>query len=341
MPTMDVPRRWLGVDVSKASFDAALPAPDWRQAPTRKFARSPEGVGAFVSWARWGLPGVPLGVVMEATGGYSKPLAMWLLAAAPEVQVAIANPRQVKHFALGQGVRNKTDALDARLLARFGATNAPACFQPMPAAYEELQALGRERAALVKARLSAENRDELPSASKVAQQVRHRVLRQLERSIGKLDAAILAHIRQDPDLARDFKLMTSVHGVGPVVASTVMGEIGDLRRFTAHKQLTAYVGLNPVLKESGTSLHPRPHLSKQGNPRVRQVLYMAALTACRGDHDLGDTYRHLIAEGKAPMVALGAVMRKLLVILWAILQSDTPFDPHHARDIHEAHAANH
>ena len=145
-------------------------------------------------------------------------------------------------------------------------------------------------------------------------------------------------IQKEADLLRDYTLMTSVHGIGPVVAATVMGEIGDLRRFEAHKQLTGYVGLNPILKESGTSLDLQAQLSKQGNPRVRQVLYLAALTACRGNHDLGDTYRRLLAEGKAPMVALGAVMRKLLVILWAILQSGQPFDPHHARDSHKTQA---
>jgi transposase len=271
---------------------------------------------------------------MEATGGYSKPLAKWLIEGSPGLRVSIANPLQVKHFALGQGIRNKTDGQDARMLARFGTTNQPAAFHPMSKDYEELQALCRERAALVKSRTAAENRDELPSFSKTAQKVRRQVLRQLEKAVEKLDMAITTHIQAHPDLKRDFDLMCSAPGVGPVVASTLMGELGDLRAFPEPKRLTGYVGLNPVHKDSGTSIHARPHLSKQGNPRVRKVLYMAALSASRGDHDLGDTYRHLLTEGKAPMAALGAVMRKILVILWAILQRGEPFEPHHTRDIH-------
>ncbi|MDE3246787.1 MAG: IS110 family transposase [Acidobacteriota bacterium] len=341
MPNRDLPLRWLGLDVSKASFHGALSTPEWRQAPIRSFPRTPAGARDFLSWARWAIPEAPLGVVMEATGAYSKPLARWLIDGSPGVQVSIANPLQVKHFALGQGIRNKTDAQDARMLARFGTTNQPVAFHPMPEAYEELQALCRERAALVKSRTAAENRDELPSPSKAAQKVRRQVLRQLEKAVESLDAAIAAHIQAHPDLKRDFDLMCSAPGIGPVVASTLMGELGDLRAFPEHKRLTGYVGLNPVHKDSGTSLHTKPHLSKQGNPRVRKMLYMAALSASRGDHDLGDTYRHLLTEGKAPMAALGAVMRKILVILWAILQRGESFDPHHTRDINQkkAHTA--
>lgn len=337
------PLRWLGIDVSKATFHAARSGPAPRsptadalsgrgsKADCRSFPRNPEGVKAFLAWAGNSATVDGLAVVMEATGGYSKPLAKWLLCEKPNLRVAIANPFQVKHFALGLGLRNKTDAQDARMLAAFGEIHHPRPYQPMPIAYEELQALCRERSAQVKALTAARNRDEVHSDSRVAQRVRLRLERQHEKAITDLDKAIDAHIRAHPDLKRDFDLLCTVPGVGPVVASGLMGELGDLRDFAHPRALTSFVGLTPVLKDSGSSVHGKPHMSKHGSSEVRRLLYMTALTLSHGDHTLGDVYKRLVSEGKEPMVALGAVMRKSLVVLRAILVSGKGFEPHHIK----------
>ena len=323
--------RWLGLDVSKASFHAARSGPGGPKADCRAFPRTPEGVKAFLAWAESRGKGDGLAVVMEATGGYSKPLAKWLLKAGPNLHVAISNPFRVKHFALGLGMRNKTDAQDARMLAAFGELHQPKAYHPMPAAYEELRALCRERSAQVKSLTAAQNRDELPSTSKVAQRIRGRLERQHQKAIADLEKAMEAHIQAHPELKRDFDLMCTAPGVGPVVAPGIMGELGDLRAFEHPKRLTSFVGMTPVLKESGSSVYGKPHLSKHGSPEVRRLLYMAALTASQGDDTLGEAYRRLLAEGKEPMVALGAVMRKLLVVLRAILVSGKGFEPHHVK----------
>lgn len=106
-----------------------------------------------------------------------------------------------------------------------------------------------------------------------------------------------------------------------------MGELGDLRDYPHPKALAAFVGVIPALSDSGTSVHEPAHMTKHGSSRVRHMLYLAAMASIRGDNTLARSYAHLVKEGKAPMVALGAVMRKLLVLGRTLLVSETDYDP--------------
>jgi transposase len=264
---------------------------------------------------------------MEATGGYSKQLATWLLHAQADLHVAIAQPFQVRHFTQALGQRNNTDALDAVVLARFGSVFLPRAFHPMPAAYERLRALERERDAFVRSATAMENRQEIPSEDRVAQKVRMRMLRHTRKAIEELDEAMLTLIRSDDALQKDARRLQTIPGVGPVLAATLMGELGDLRAFEHPKQLTHFVGVAPVVQNSGTSLEGRPHMSKRGNGRVRRMLYMGAMAAIRVDGPFARTYQHLVSEGKAPMSALGAIMRKLLVVCRGVLINEEDYNP--------------
>lgn len=324
--------RWLGVDVAKSTFHAAL-ACGGRigRPPTREFPRTFEGARACLAWAMHLAPGTPLSAVMEATGGYSEPLACWFRDLQPELHVAIVNPRRTKHYGLSLGVRNKTDRADAAVLATFGEERRPSAHIPMPEPYAILHALVREREALLKAGQAAENRDELPSRSAVAQEVRHAVIREMKAGIKRLDSAILGHIKADPDLLADYRILVSIPGIGPVVASGVMGELGDLRRFETGRKLSSFTGLAPSHHQSGTSVNAPPRMSKQGNPRVRRLLYLSAMTAIRGDNDLADIYRHDVARGKPPKVVLVGIMRRLLVLMRTLLVESRTFQPHHIK----------
>jgi transposase len=250
-----------------------------------------------------------------------------LIEAQADLHVAIAQPFQVRHFSQALGQRNKTDALDAVVLARFGATFLPRAFHPMPTAYERLRALERERDALVRSATAMENRQEIPSEDPVAQRVRLRMLRHTRKAVEELDQAMLTLIHSEEALARDARRLQTIPGVGPVLAATLMGELGDLRAFEHPKQLTHFVGVAPVVRSSGTSLDARPHMSKRGNSRVRRMLYMGAMAAIRAEGPFAHTYQHLLDEGKAPMSALGAIMRKLLVVCRGVLINNEDYDP--------------
>jgi transposase len=228
---------------------------------------------------------------------------------------------------------NKTDAQDAVMLARFGEIHHPQPYRPMSPGYEQLRALTRERAALLKAALALGNRNEIPSESELAQQIRERMMESHKEAVAELDRAISSLIAGDPALTRDTVRLQTIPGVGPVVASTLMGELGDLREFAHSKALTAFTGVAPALKDSGSSVHLPAHMTKHGSGRVRQVLYLAAMASIRGDNSLGRSYNRLLNEGKAPMVALGAIMRKILVLCRALLVCEQDYQPDFVRKL--------
>ena len=324
--------RWYGIDVSKATFDVAVHQPDGRKPQHHKFSRTRQGCQDCLNWIDKHLPaGHHPALVMEATGGYGKEMALWLLALRAELLVSIAQPVRVHYFAKGLGRMNKTDAQDAIMLARFGEVHAPSPYRPMTPAYEQLRALGRERAAMVKEAHRQGNRNEIPSGSPVAQEVREQLIAHLQSAIAELEKAMGDVIAGDAELTKDYNRLQTVPGVGPIVAAVLMGELGDLRDYPTPKALAAFTGIAPALVDSGTSVHQTAHMTKHGSGRVRQVLYMGAVGAMRGKSPLSQSYHHLVAEGKSPMVALGALMRKILACSRAVLVSEQDYDPDYTR----------
>lgn len=331
---------WAGMDVAKASFDVGLvrwdqryPATPLREIPVRQFARTREGVEAFVVWLDdvWGpAPHTePVRACMEATGSYSAELAVWLLEQRPALQPAIVNPQRTSAFIKSLGLRNKTDKLEARALGFYGVERRPVAYEPPTAEQATLRDLSRYRDALVRARVAEKERAAEPASSKVVRQLQRKRIRQLERDIERVEEEMRRLVRERPELARDVAQLTTIYGVGFVTAVVVLVELGDLRRFQRARQLSAYAGVSPRLVESGSSVHGRPRMCKQGNARARQALYLASVTVIRGHSDLQQDYCRLLAQGKAPKVALGAVMRKLLTIMRAILISGEPYRPHY------------
>lgn len=329
---------WSGFDVSKLTFDASLvrhgqkwPATPLAEIPVRTFPRTLEGVRMFLQWIYALLANCDepfrVRVVMEATGRYSRELAEWLIALDPSLDPAIAPPRQTSSFIASMGLRNKTDKLEARALGFYGMERQPSAYHPMTPQEMELRELSRYRDSLVREHVAAANQASETTACKAIRDMQQKRLRLLKQDIQRIEDRMLRLVQQTPELQRDIDLLTSIYGVGFITAVTVRAELGDLRRFDKARQLTAYAGLNPSLKQSGTSVNGRPHMNKRGNPRVRQCLYLAAMVAIRGDNDLQRTNLQLREQGKSPMSALGAIMRKLLVLMRAILISGKPFDP--------------
>jgi len=330
---------WYGVDVSKETFDVALYQVDTRKAPHNKFPRTLKGCRECLNWVDKHLPvGHHPALVMEATGGYSKELTKWFLTLQPKLYISIAQPTRVYFFAKGEGWKNKTDAQDAIMLAKFGEVQKPPVYQPMSPAYEQLRALARERAAMVKEAIRQGNRNEIPSESPVAQKVREQLLLHLQGAVAGLEKTMAQVIEADPQLKKDCKRLQTVPGVGPVVAAVLMGELGNLRDFPTPKALAAFTGVAPALVDSGTSVHETAHMTKHGSGRVRHMLYLAAMAATRGENPLARSYHHLLSEGKPPMVALGALMRKILACCRAVLVSEQDFDPDYLQKIREHEA---
>jgi transposase len=346
-PLLSPACHWVGVDVAKKTFDAALVRPGQKypmsplsSIPVEEFARTPAGVTSFLRWLDACLTDDerlrPVRVVMEATGRYSTELAAWMTEQRRSLAPAIAPPHQTAAFMVSLGLRNKTDKLEARALGFYGMERQPPPYQPMTPQETQLRELARYRDFLVRARVAAANHAGEASVCKMVRSMEKKQLRRLDADIERVERQMKNEADRCPELKRDIDLLCSIYGVGFITAATIRAELGDLRRFYKARQLTAYAGLNPSLRQSGSSVHGRPHLSKKGNPRVRQCLYLAAMVAVRGQNDLQRTYLRLREEGKSAMAALGAVMRKLLVLMRAILISGKPFEPRWKTPPHQA-----
>jgi transposase len=267
----------------------------------------------------------PLLVVLEATGGLEAPLVAALATA--QVPVVQVNPRQIRDFARATGRLAKTDALDAQVLARFAATVRPSP-RPLPdEATRALEALVLRRRQLLEMLTAEQNRLGAATASRHPARL-HRQLREhirwLQRQLGDLDTDLRAAIRSTPVWRAQDDLLQSVPGVGPVLSATLLAtvpELGTLDR----KQIAALVGVAPFNRDSG---HFRGARSTWGGRApVRAVLYMSALVAARHNPAIRALYARLVATGKPKKVALVACMRKLIVLLNAILRSGTPWNP--------------
>ncbi len=331
-------QHWAGMDVSKRTFDASLvrqgqkyPATPLRQIPVKSFARTVEGVRNFVVWldAQRDADEEPsvVRVVMEATGNYSEELAGLLTSARASLAPAIMNPQHTAKYIGSMGLRNKTDRLEARALGFFGQEREPAPHEPASPQQRELRSLSRWRDSLIEHRVALENQSKERMQSALATRMQARQIRHLKKDIARIEKEMKQVVGAHEELKADVARLSTIYGVAFITAATIRAELGDLRRFRRARQLSAFVGLNPRIYSSGTSVKGRTRLSKQGNARARKALYLAAITVIRGRSALQETYCRLVAQGKTEMAALGAVMRKLLLIMRAMLIYEEDYAP--------------
>ena len=325
---------WLGVDIAKNSFEAALAPigcrPDqWASLPVSGFAMTAEGAEELGQWVSERLCGAPcVGVCVESTGIYSVVFAE-LVGESGLPPVAIVNPRLPVAFARSLGLRDKCDRVDAAVLALYGVVHQP---RPRPARaeeYEHLRMLWRLQEDLQEDLVRWSNRLEQTRDGFVRRQIRGTV-RHLTRQLERAWEAIQDWVSRHESLRRDVELMVSVPGVGFKTAALMLAEYGDLRSWT-RGELVSYGGLYPRLYESGHSVHRRPRLAGGGGKRIRKGLFLPACCLKRCACPVGDFGRHLEEAGKSKMCAIGAMMRKLLLVLRAVLRSGTPYDPNYAK----------
>ena len=321
---------WSGLDLAKRTFAAAI----WGHQPlpsrqVQSFPRTAEGAQALLGWLMENAaPDTRLGLMMEATGVFATELAAWLLELDPTLHIAIVNPRRTCGYISSLGLRNKTDAVDARALAGFGHERRPEAWERQTPEHRELRDLIRTCASLVEQRvalqLSLRDHDR---TSKLAGEVLNRLIHALEKEIGVVEKGIAAHVKVHPTYAHWVKHLTSIKGVGLITAVTTLAELGDLRRFPRSRQISAFAGVSPKRKESGTSVKGKTHLCHQGSRLLRSTLYMAAQAAARFNPDLAAFYAVQAAAGKHHRSILGMIMRKLLILMRAVVIAEADWVP--------------
>ena len=317
---------FVGIDVSKDTLDACLLSPDGRTR-AKRFPNTPAGYAALIAWAdRYA--GGTVHFCMEATGPYSVAPATALHDAGRIVSVA--NPARVKAHAKACGQANKTDPADARAIATFCRDRSPRLWVPPSPEVRQLQALVRRRDDLRRIAASEKNRLGVPDLTRDARRSIARTIRFLSNEAERVQSAAEALVRSAPSLADDCALLESVAGVGRQTATTLLAELPPVELIPSAESAAAYAGLAPAEFRSGKSVHKRTRLSKAGNARLRTALYLPTLTAVRFNPVLKAFYDRLVTAGKPKMQAVGACMRKLVMICYGVLKNREPFDPHWA-----------
>jgi transposase len=300
---------FVGIDVAKDKLD--LVRSDAPQPLT--FSNDEKGVGQIVELLR---SAAPKAIVVEATGGLERLLVNALLEA--QLPVAVVNPNRVRHLAIGLSILAKTDPIDAHVLCRFAQLAEHRLTQKRSTNQIELDALITCRRQLTRARTDQGN-CRLSTFSKAARHSIDTILKALDKQIKLLDARIRTLIDSDDDFKHLDRLLRSVPGVGPVLSSTLVAELGELGN-TDRRRISALVGVAPFNADSGNYHGKR--VIRGGRAQVRYVLYMATLAAMRFNPVLKTFSDRLKRKGKLAKVIIVACMRKLLTLLNAMLRDN-------------------
>lgn len=325
---------YLGVDIAKADLEAAMQIGQ----ETVELGAFANNAGGFQSLqeqlSTYQKSDVQIHLIVEPTGSYH--LSLVSFAHKQGWQVSLPNPKVVRDWAKGQGRRAKTDKIDAQTLAHYGTQVQPTAQTELPEEVVILDALLHRQEDLEQMLRQERNRlhslQHHPTGVKWVTQQVESTIAFLEQELDAVQAAIRDHLKRHRDLNQKRKHLLTIPGIG---AKNVLYILILLYKWDAHtagtgtaKGLTAYVGLDPVVHQSGSSVRRRTAISKMGDSNLRRRLFLCALG---GQNAKGGPlvafYQGLLSRNKPKMVALIASARKILVWSWAIFRSDRPFDP--------------
>jgi transposase len=294
--------------------------------PALLFSNDKHGLRLLVLQFLGLLAGVHAG--LEPTNVYHLAIAI-ALQAERRIDVSVISPAAARHFAQAMMQRAKTDRVDAHILAQYLLACQPAPWQsPRPLALK-LRGLTRfiasevDRQTALKCQRHSAQRAQ---ADPLVLQSINADLKTIKQRIAKLRKHAVELIKSDAEFARWYRLLLSVPGVASITATYFIGEYGVLPAGLSKKQWVALAGLDPVLRESGKSLHKPRHISKQGGKHVRRALFLPASVAARNCAEIGRYCDKIQARTGSKLAALCAVMRKMLQAIWGMLHYDRPFD---------------
>lgn len=297
---------YIGIDVSKAILDVyVLPFKKYMQ-----FNNDTKGIQKLTKK----LKSFPqASIVMEATGGYEKPIAQSLQKAG--LSVSVVNPRPIRDFAKALGKLAKTDRIDAEVIALFAEKMQPQANITYNENQQKLTELNARRRQIIDMIMMEKNR--LDKASNELKKSIQRIIKALEKELQAINEALENSIQNDAGYAQKNALLKSIKGVGSVVAAGIIAGLPELGSVSP-KQISALAGLAPYNRDSGTLRGKRTIWG--GRASVRTTLYMATLVATKHNPQIKSFYERLCSAGKQKKVAITACMHKLLIIMNAMIK---------------------
>lgn len=313
---------WVGVDVGKDEVWASMAGKK-----ARSFATTMKGMQSLYRWAQSCAGEGEVRLCMESTGVYGYRVVVWCRQLG--VEVSVINPAQIAAFSHAQLRRTKTDQVDAEVIRCFAESQHPAPWQPPRKAVSQLNWLVSELDALGEMRRQHDNRAHsrqlVPDLPKEVLVASRKVRQAITRQIDNLQKHIKELTASDTEMNQRVQLLCTIPGIKQTTATRLIAYGKNHWDTHTARQLTAHAGLAPRHRQSGSSIKGKSRLAKQGDKRLRRVLYMPTVCATVHNPYIRATYQRLVANGKPKMLALLAAMRKLIVLIRAILRTNKPF----------------
>jgi len=321
----------IGIDVSMDSLDVAFPNKG-KTFSVKKYSNDKSGISKLVDALSQAKPDA---VVMEATGSYHFKLAYALFKEG--FPVSVVNPLSIKRYSQSKLCRAKTDQIDAQHIAEYGMQNDLPLFEPRNEQEETLRILLNTRGSLMKDITRYKNRilaaNRCPFNQSSLNNGLTNIINSVKAEIINIDQRINNIITESS--TENVKLLEQIPGIGRITQALFLGPLGGLKKFEHYRQVIAFLGLNPSVKESGKSVRGSGVISRMGNSYYRSLLYMAALSAKRYNKPCSDFYERLLARGKCKKKALVAVANKLIKQIFSILKYQRNFDPNFSIKLRE------
>lgn len=331
---MEILKQVVGIDISKDTFTACvghLESPQESHfSDSSSFTNKKDQFNKFLRWVKKQLqrPSDPVWFVMEATGVYYESLAYYLCDHGHQVVVEL--PNTIKHYAKSLPIKSKTDDLDARMIARFGLERKLQAWNKPAEIIRSLRFLVREYMNLKKSVSKVKN--QIHAKAHTYQPLSETVNRlkalkkTYEKQMKEIEVQVYELIEQDEELKKGIEYLDSIKGIGMMTAVGVVAETNGFAFIKNMKQIASYAGLDVRLNQSGT-FNGKSSISKKGNKYLRQLVYMPALAAIRFNEHLKIVYERLVAKKQNKKIALIAVARKLLCLMFTIWKKKELYQP--------------
>jgi len=314
---MNKVKHYVGIDISKDTFDVFD-----NQSGHHQYSNDLKGFKSFIKVLKDASC-----CVMEATGCYHQCLTMCLFD--NKISVAVLNPLVIKHYTQMKLHHTKTDKSDAQMICSYAQEQSVSLWQPEPAYIGQCNMLQSAVGLYFKQSTAIKNKLHSLASRGVKTGV---LMRSLKRQLKQLNKEIELLENEMEELIKEhnqqmYSNIRSIPGVGKKTALLLIASTNGFKSFDNHRQLSAYFGLSPTERTSGTSIKGRPRISKAGNPKIRNYLFLCSFTACQCNPQCSALYGRLVAKGKSKKLALIAVTNKLLKQALAIAKSGICYDP--------------
>jgi transposase len=313
---------FVGIDVAAAKLDVVVHLAASRT--HRRLVNQPDGFAALHHWLS-SLPVRQARLCLEATGSYSDALVTFLLA--HDYYVSVLPPAALVSFRRSEGVRSKTDALDADLLARYARQKQPSRWVPLPVEVQTLRLLLAYRQDVLLMLVQQRNRWHAGRLTPWTRQQLTTHIEQLRLALRQAERQIKSHLKASKTLLPLWRRLQTIPGIGWLTAAQLIAHTGDIARFRRVGALVSLAGLAVQQHESGTSVRGPAHIDRHGRADLRQQLYWCAVTAMGVDAQIAAWSQRLRQRHKPRSVVIVAVMRKLLHLVYGVWRSESDYDP--------------